>query len=106
MIDIRAARESYEKSEFEFLGWIESQNNLADGFTKLGHFQALVVFLTTNKLDIRITTVVDRKFVDMPLNSDEDSNSTEQKMGECENINFSVSSAVSDDFNYTSAKGR
>ena len=44
MIDIRAARESNEKSEFEFLGWIKSQTNLADGFTKLGHFQALADF--------------------------------------------------------------
>lgn len=41
MIDIRAAREAYEKFEVRNVGCVRSEDNLADGLTKPGKCQAV-----------------------------------------------------------------
>ena len=62
MIDISAVREAYERSDIDFIGWISSKNNIANGLTKLGVCATLVEFLETHVLDQEIRTVIDGRF--------------------------------------------
>lgn len=72
MSDIIVILECYKRSDFEFLGWRESNYNSADGFTKLDIFPMLLEFLSTGKLDLKILTIVDRTFAQSQLKCEED----------------------------------
>ena len=67
MIDIAAVREAYERSDIDFIGWIPSRFNIANGLTKLGVCPALSGFLSTHDLHQEIRTVIDGRFHSIPL---------------------------------------
>ena len=83
MIDISAAREAYENSDIDHIGWIPTSSNLANGLTKHGICPTLNAFLSSHQLDATVKTVVDGRFVDLPLTSEEFGPS-EREIAECE----------------------
>ena len=50
MIDIAAVREAYERSDIDFIYWIPSQFNLANGLTKFEICPTLQSFLRSHQL--------------------------------------------------------
>ena len=70
MIDIRAAREAYEKHEIEHLGWVKSERNIADGLTKLGRCNALKELLNTGRIDTSSDKWVERTKLSFAQHSD------------------------------------
>ena len=70
MIDIRAAREAYEKHEIEHLGWVKSERNIADGLTKLGRCNALEELLNTGRIDTSADKWVERTKLSFAQHSD------------------------------------
>ena len=82
MIDISAVREAYEKSDIDFIGWIPSNSNIANGLTKIGICPTLMKFLHSHSLDQEICTVINGRFHRVPLCSDE-FNSSERETLEC-----------------------
>lgn len=56
MIDVRAAREAYQRGDISNVGWIRSAHNLADGLTKFEKNKLMVEFLESG----RVTTVVEQ----------------------------------------------
>lgn len=60
MIDIRAAREAYEKIEIRHVGWVRSEDNLANGVKKPGKCQALEDVLTTVGLTPKVMKLIER----------------------------------------------
>ena len=105
MIDIAAVREAYERSDIDYVGWIPSTSNIANGLTKLGICSVLSEFMTTNVLTQEIRTVIDGRFKSVPLSSDEFL-SLEKENRECElsgdiiqNVNMSTVDINSDSVN-------
>ena len=82
MIDIAAVREAYERSDIDFIGWVPSCQNIANGLTKLGICPTLQRFLESHQLDQEVKTVIDGRFHFVPLSSDEMC-SSEEKSPEC-----------------------
>ena len=83
MIDISAVREAYERSDIDYIGWIPSTCNIANGLTKLGICPVLSEFLESNVLNQEIRTIIDGRFKSLPLSSDEFT-SLEKENRECE----------------------
>lgn len=54
LIHVKAVREDYEKFELSDVGFVRSENNPSDGFTKLNCNDALFKILSTNKCDFDI----------------------------------------------------
>ena len=52
MIDIKAAREEYDASEISDVGWVSSDDNPADGFTKEKRCALLEKLLDSERLDV------------------------------------------------------
>lgn len=50
MIDIQAVRNGYDKQEISDIGFVRTQNNPADGFTKTAKCEALNEILRTGKI--------------------------------------------------------
>lgn len=50
MIDIKAARQTYDSDGISDVGWIRAQDNLADGLAKFKTCTALEKFLDTEQL--------------------------------------------------------
>lgn len=61
MIDIMAARESYEKGEISEIRWIAGGSNPADAMTKGKPNNALEKLITNNKLTVQVQGWVERK---------------------------------------------
>ena len=83
MIDIKAAREAYEKANINFFKWIETRLNLADGFTKLALNQNLKEFMANQKLCLTVRTLTNRRRKFVTLGSSNDDVSAKLKTGEC-----------------------
>ena len=71
MIHISAVREAYERSDMDYIGWIPSKFNIANGLSKLGVCRTLSEFLQNHKLNQEIRTVVNGRFRSLPLSSRE-----------------------------------
>lgn len=54
MIDVRAAREAYEKFEINYLGYLCSDQNAVDGLTKPKSCAAFEKILEIGRLDTKV----------------------------------------------------
>lgn len=52
MIDVQAGREAYHERKIDDMGWVRSENNLADGLTKLNKPELIQRTMKTGRLDI------------------------------------------------------
>ena len=93
MIDISAARQAYERSDIDHIGWIPSDSNIANGLTKLGICETMDAFLRDHMLSTEVKTVINGRFESVPLNSDEFGPS-EQETRECEHGNTDPSASL------------
>ena len=53
MINVKAARKAYDRAEISDVGWICSENNLADGLTKAKRCDILERVLETGPCDVQ-----------------------------------------------------
>lgn len=60
MIDIKVVRQAYEKFEFSGVGFVRSDNNPADSFTKHKPNSALMKIIHTNKCNFEIEQWISR----------------------------------------------
>lgn len=84
MIDVSVARQAYEQSDIDHIGWIQPHANIANGLTKPGICKTLDLFLRDHTLSTDIRTVINGKFESIPLSSAE-FNPPKEKTPECEN---------------------
>ena len=54
MIDIKDVRESYESQKISNVGFVRSEDNPADAFTKSKHCDALESILRTGAIDLHV----------------------------------------------------
>lgn len=52
MIDIQAGIEAYHDQKIDDMGWVKSENNLADGLTKVNKCDLIQRTMRTGKLEI------------------------------------------------------
>lgn len=50
MIDIQACREAYNERSIDNVGWVQSANNVADGFTKIDKVDLIQQVMRTGTL--------------------------------------------------------
>lgn len=60
MIDVKAAREAFERIEISNMGWIRSDENIADGLTKTGNCKTLEDLINTGILSIEVEQWIGR----------------------------------------------
>ena len=60
MIDIKSAKEWYERDEISTIAWIRRRENLSDAMTKIGVNNELMNFMHTNELKYTIDQSVAR----------------------------------------------
>eukprot|EP00180_Rhodochaete_pulchella_P000372 Plantae.Rhodophyta-Rhodochaete_pulchella.ctg12617.p2 GENE.Plantae.Rhodophyta-Rhodochaete_pulchella.ctg12617~~Plantae.Rhodophyta-Rhodochaete_pulchella.ctg12617.p2 ORF type:complete len:137 (-),score=21.90 Plantae.Rhodophyta-Rhodochaete_pulchella.ctg12617:1933-2343(-) len=60
LIDIAAAREVYNRNEISNVGLVSSKDNLADGLTKPGLFEILVLVMRTGLDDLKVQQWISR----------------------------------------------
>ena len=63
MIDIMAIREAYERNDLNDVRWIDGRDNPADSMTKGNCNNALITFIGTNKLTMRLQGWVNRNAI-------------------------------------------
>ena len=79
MIDIKDVRESYENHLISNVGFVRSEDNPADAFTKPKHCDALNRIMTTGFIDLHVDEWITRKASSKDINK-----SFEEKKRECE----------------------
>ena len=54
MLDVYAARQAYKEHDISNVGFVRSNQNIADGLTKCINHEAILNVITTGKLSIKV----------------------------------------------------